>query len=122
MSPAGNRRLPSVNDVYYIDRAPSQPLTDRSIDRLRYAVSTDSDLRRQRTTGGGLQDIFTATVQHKTLGGGTSAAVKLALAGVVGLLLVGLLLLVIGLGSRRSQRGPSAKHERTGAPQPTRVG
>jgi hypothetical protein len=57
------------------------------------------------TFGGGVQDIFVAAVQHRALGGGTSGAAKAVLAGVVGLLAVGLVLLVVVLASRR-QAGP----------------
>jgi hypothetical protein len=60
--------------------------------------------------GGGLQDIYTAAVQYKVVGGGTSKAVKSALAGVVGLLVVGLVLLAVSLGSkRRDGTGPTRR-------------
>ena len=75
---------------------------------------TDPNFADNRTTGGGLQDIFTATVQYQTVGGGTSTTVKLVLAGIVGLVLVGLILLVAGLGARRGQRGPAPANETTG--------
>ena len=60
--------------------------------------------------GGGVQDIYVAAAQYKALGGGTSTAVKSALAGVVGLLLVGLVLLVVSVGQRR-RAGGSARQE-----------
>jgi len=53
--------------------------------------------------GSGVQDIFVSVAQFSAIGGGTSKAAKLALAGVVGLVVVGLVLLLIGLGSRRRQ-------------------
>lgn len=60
--------------------------------------------------GGGVQDIYVAAAQYKALGGGTSTAVKSALAGVVGLLLVGLVLLAVSVGQRR-RAGGSARQE-----------
>ena len=59
--------------------------------------------------GGGVQDIYTAAVQYKVIGGGTSTAVKSALAGVVGLLLVGLVLLAVSVGQKRRVGGSSSK-------------
>ncbi len=79
---------------------------------------TDRSFADNATTGGGLQDIFTATVQYKAIGGGTSRAVKTALAGVVGLLVVGLILFVAGLatGRRRAPVGePAIERERARA-------
>jgi hypothetical protein len=61
---------------------------------------TDPTFADNNTTGGGLQDIFTSAVQYKALGGGASKAVKLVLAGVVGLLVVGLLLFATSFGAR----------------------
>lgn len=62
------------------------------------------------TTGGGIgtgvQDIFTAAYQFKALGGGTSKVAKGIIAGVIGLLAVGLVLLIIALAQRRSSGGP----------------
>ena len=51
--------------------------------------------------GGGVQDIYTSAVQFEVVGGGTSDTVKVVLAAVVGLLVVGLILLAVGLGQRR---------------------
>jgi hypothetical protein len=70
--------------------------------------------------GGGVQDIYTAAVQYKVLGGGTSTAVKSALAGVVGLLLVGLVLLAVSLGQRR-RVGDSAPRSTVGGKAPAGV-
>lgn len=58
--------------------------------------------------GAGIQDVFTAAVQFETLGGGTSKTAKLALAGVVGLIAVGLVLLAVGLAAKRT-RPPAPK-------------
>ena len=49
---------------------------------------------------GQAQDIYTANLQYQKLGGGTSKAAKTALAGVVGLLVVGLALLVVAMATR----------------------
>ncbi|HUR24108.1 MAG TPA: hypothetical protein VMZ73_09580, partial [Acidimicrobiales bacterium] len=56
--------------------------------------------------GGGVQDIFTSAVQFEEVGGGTSKTAKVVLAGVVGLLAVGLILLAVGMLRRNS--GPEA--------------
>ncbi|HEX2117895.1 MAG TPA: sialidase family protein [Acidimicrobiales bacterium] len=55
--------------------------------------------------GGGIQDMFVAGVQFEAIGGGASNAAKIALAGVVGLLAVGLILLLVGMAGRRGS-GP----------------
>lgn len=53
--------------------------------------------------GSGTQDIFTAAVQYQALGsGGASRGAKVVLAGVVGLLAVGLVLVAVSKGSRRA--------------------
>jgi hypothetical protein len=55
------------------------------------------------------QDIYAADVQHTAIGGGTSKAVKYTLAGMVGLVVVGLLFLGAALISgRRMGGGPRA--------------
>jgi hypothetical protein len=77
-----------------------------------FAVFGWDDTRLSDTTspasagfGAGVQDIFTAEVQYKAIGGGTSAGVKSALAGVVGLLAVGLVLLAVSVGQKRRDGG-----------------
>jgi hypothetical protein len=62
--------------------------------------------------GDGLQDIYTAAVQFKVVGGGTSNAAKVALATVGGLILVGLILLAVAVSSKR--RTPSAPRTTVG--------
>ena len=73
---------------------------------------TDPNFADNQATGGGLQDIFTSVAQYQAVGGGTSRAVKVVLAGVIGLLAVGVVLLFAGLASRRRQEpragGPPA--------------
>lgn len=51
--------------------------------------------------GSGTQDLFTAAVQYDTVGGGTSRATKVVLAGFAGLVAVGLILLLVALAGRR---------------------
>ncbi|MGI8808146.1 MAG: hypothetical protein ACR2KK_09955 [Acidimicrobiales bacterium] len=57
--------------------------------------------------GGGVQDIFIAAVQFEKIGGGTSRTAQIVLAGVVGLLVVGLILLAVGMLGRKGA-GPRA--------------
>ncbi len=54
---------------------------------------------------GQAQDIYTANLQYQKLGGGTSRVAKVALAAVVGLLMVGLVLLVAALLGRAKRGG-----------------
>ena len=68
--------------------------------------NTDRSAPDGSSLGGGLQDIYVSAVQYQELGGGTSSAAKVALAGVVGLLIVGLALMAVSMISRRNQ--PSA--------------
>lgn len=67
--------------------------------------------------GGGVQDIFVSAVQFTEVGAGASNVTKAVLAGVVGLVVVGLILLVIALASR-SRTGAAAgeKPAKTKAP------
>lgn len=51
--------------------------------------------------GGGVQDIFISAVQFEKIGGSTSKTAQIVLAGVVGLLAVGLILLAVGMIGRR---------------------
>jgi len=64
--------------------------------------------------GSGTQDLFTAAVQYAAVGGGTSRATKIVLAGFAGLVAVGLILLLVALARRRAaepslERKPSGK-------------
>ena len=56
--------------------------------------------------GGGLQDLFTAQFQFEVVGGGTSNAARIALAGVIGLVVVGLVLLAVAVGAKRRSTTP----------------
>jgi hypothetical protein len=77
-----------------------------------YAVFGWDDTRASDPTapssaglGAGIQDIYTSAVQFEVVGGGTSSTVKVVLAGVVGLLLVGLILLGVGLSQKQRLGG-----------------
>ena len=65
--------------------------------------NTDTSAPDASSLGGGVQDIYVSAVQYSELGGGTSSAAKMALAGVVGLLLVGLVLLGMSMFTRRNR-------------------
>ncbi len=58
---------------------------------------------------GQAQDIYTANLQYEKIGGGVSKAAKIALAGVAGLLIVGLALLVVALVTRGRGGGTGGK-------------
>jgi len=116
-------------------------VTDRSIDRKlgvwgnnfdmsspvgiastnAFALFGWDDTRNSDTTspasaglGSGLQDIYTAAYQYEVLGGGTSTTVKAVLAGVVGLLLVGLILLGVSVGQKRRTGDTPVTEKATG--------
>jgi hypothetical protein len=79
--------------------------------------NTDTSAPDARSLGGGIQDIYTSAVQYEELGGGTSSAAKVALAGVVGLLLVGVILLGASMVTKRNRsETSSAPQERVKAP------
>lgn len=68
--------------------------------------------------GAGTQDLFTAALQYTAVAGGTSRAVKLALAAVGGLVAVGLAMLLVAVGGRDRSQGrarPARAGTRTGA-------
>jgi hypothetical protein len=73
--------------------------------------NTDTSFKDSATTGGGVSDIFTADAQFAAVGAGSSKAAKVVLAGVVGLLAVGLVLTIVALASKRRSGGapPTAK-------------
>ena len=69
--------------------------------------NSDPGSKANIVPGGGLQDIYIAAAQFEALGGGgMSRAAKVALAGVVGLLAVGLMLVVAAVMARRGTGGP----------------
>ena len=83
--------------------APAKAYTMLAWDDTR---NTDRSSPDATALGGGLQDIYTSAVQYEELGGGTSSEAKIALAGVVGLLVVGLALFGVSMLSRRKGSGP----------------
>ena len=66
--------------------------------------------------GAGTQDIFISAVQFEALGGGTSSTAKVILAGAVGLLAVGLILLVVAMSKRKGSPVPPKKAAAKKAP------
>ena len=71
---------------------------------------SDTSVKDNIDLGGGLQDIFVADVQFQALGGGASKTAKAIVAGVVGLLAVGLILLAVSFMAKgRGGTAPPAK-------------
>lgn len=64
--------------------------------------------------GAGVQDIYTSAIQFEVFGGGTSSTVKVVLAAVVGLLVVGLILLGVGLSQKNRLGGGASRQKVTG--------
>jgi hypothetical protein len=92
----------------------SSPPGIASTNKLAYFAWDDtrnSDVTSPASAGfgGGVQDIYTSAVQFDVVGGGTSSTVKVVLAAVVGLLVVGLILLGVGLSQKRRLTGPADK-------------
>jgi len=79
-------------------------------------ILTNNPIAEGEGVGGGVQDIFTTVVQFEALGGGTSKAAKIVLAGVVGLLAVGLVLTLLALNSRRKDGPAPSKAAKKAAP------
>jgi hypothetical protein len=73
--------------------------------------NTDLTAADAGSLGGGLQDIYVSSVQYAEIGGGSSTAAKVALAGVVGLLVVGLVLLGASMATRRRGDGATGPAE-----------
>jgi hypothetical protein len=101
-----DRRLGVWGANYDIASQPGVASTDA------YAVfgwddtrNSDRNFIDNATLGGGLQDIYIAAAQFETLGGGSSTTAKVVLAGIVGLLVVGLVLVVAAMVSRRGRAG-----------------
>jgi len=117
------------NDVYYVSSAdngttwgPNVRITDKSIDRKIGVFANNADVNappglaatkaftvvgwddtRNGDAIGQAQDLYSSAVQYAAVGGGSSSAAKVALAGVVGLLIVGLALLAVSMVSRRNR-------------------
>jgi len=92
---------------------------------LGWDDTRNSDRSVQDTTylGGGLQDLYVSAVQFSAIGGGASKASKVVLAGIVGLLMVGLALVVVAMAARarsgpapaKAAKAPAAKKEVAGS-------
>jgi Neuraminidase (sialidase) len=122
-----------VNDVYYtsstdngLSWSKNIRVTDKSINRNIGVFANNADVNAPPGLGstndftvvawddtrngdavGQAQDIYAADIQYQKVSGGTSKAAKIALAGVAGLLAVGLALLVVAMISRGRGGGPT---------------
>ena len=125
------------NDVYYTSSSDNgttwsanMRITDRSIDRKIGVFANNADVNappglaatkaftlvgwddtRNGDAVGQAQDLYSSAVQYEAVGGGTSSAAKVALAGVVGLLIVGLALLGVSMISKRNRPEPTSAGE-----------
>ncbi|MDP1803631.1 MAG: sialidase family protein, partial [Acidimicrobiales bacterium] len=75
-------------------------------DDTRHSTGEDGQVRLESPVGdqgigAGVQDMYVAGVQFEEIGAGTSRTAQIVLAGVVGLLAVGLILLGVGMLGRR---------------------
>jgi Neuraminidase (sialidase) len=136
------------NDVYYVSSAdngatwgPNVRISDKLIDRKIGVFANNADVNappglaateaftvvawddtRNGDAVGQAQDLYSVAVQYEEIGGGTSNAAKVALAGVVGLLIVGLALLAVSMISRRNRpEGAAPADEKAGAKAKTKV-
>lgn len=69
--------------------------------------NSDPTFQDNANVGGGLQDVYVAAAQFEVLGGGASSTTKVVLAGVVGLLSVGLVMLLAAVVTRRRTGPPT---------------
>lgn len=125
------------NDVYYVSSpdngvtwGPNIRISDKLIDRKIGVFANNADVNappglaatkaftvvawddtRNGDAIGQAQDLYSAAVQYAEVGGGTSQAAKVALAGVIGLLVVGLVLLAVSMISRRNRPEASTASE-----------
>jgi hypothetical protein len=67
--------------------------------------NSDLSFQDSRTTGGGLQDVYVAAAQFEAIGGGSSNAAKVVLAGIAGLVFVGVMLVLAAVITRRRTGG-----------------
>ena len=70
--------------------------------------NSDLSFQDSRTTGGGLQDIYVAAAQFEAIGGGSSNTAKVVLAGVAGLVFVGVMLVLAAAITKRRTGGTSS--------------
>ncbi|MFP5318912.1 MAG: sialidase family protein [Acidimicrobiia bacterium] len=82
---------------------------------------SDPSVADNLSVGGGLQDIFVANAQFTAIGGGASKVAKMIVAGVVGLLAVGLILLVVAMAARGGNRGQPARSAKAADKKPAGV-
>ncbi|HEX2064414.1 MAG TPA: sialidase family protein, partial [Acidimicrobiales bacterium] len=137
-----------LNDVYYTYSTDNGEtwsdnirVTDRSINRRIGPWSNNFDMRqppgiaptdafallawddtRDGEPVGQAQDIYAAAVQFREVGGGVSRTIQYLLAGVAGLLVVGLVLLGVALAGRRRSGPPPPATEFPRDRQPVGVG
>ena len=78
--------------------------------------NSDEGSKANIVPGGGLQDIYIAAAQFEAIGSGTSSTAKIVMAGVVGLVVVGLVLLLAAMFTRRRTpdraSSPAESHKR----------
>ena len=83
--------------------------------------NSDKTFSDSSAVGGGLQDVYVAAAQFEAIGGGSSKAAKVVLAGVAGLLAVGVVLFLGALVTRR-RTGPAPSGAQSGERTSTSVG
>ncbi len=71
--------------------------------------NSDKSFQDSASVGGGLQDIYLAAAQFEAVGGGASKTAKVVLAGAVGLLGVGLVVLLAAAVTRRRSEPPPGR-------------
>jgi hypothetical protein len=105
-----DRKLGIWGNNYDIASQPGVASTDA------YAVfgwddtrNSDKSFSDSGSVGGGLQDVYIAGAQFEALGGGSSTTAKVVLAGAVGLLAVGLIVLVAAMATRRRTNPPAGR-------------
>jgi hypothetical protein len=82
------------------------PVGVASTDKVAVFAWDDTRNATKLTDG---QDVYAALVQHEALGSGSSDALRYAVAGLGGLAVVGLILLVLSLATgRRRPQGDAA--------------
>ncbi|MCA1674402.1 MAG: glycoside hydrolase [Actinobacteria bacterium] len=109
-----NRKIGVWGNNFNVDSQPGLASTGRvALIGWDDTRNTDTSAPVNTQLGGGVQDIYVNAVQFAALGGGVSRTAKIVLAGVVGLFVVGLVLLVMALLSRR-RGAPPPERKRVG--------
>ena len=70
--------------------------------------NSDLEFQDSKTTGGGLQDVYVAAAQFEAIGGSSSNTAKVVLAGIAGLVFVGLMLVLAAVVTKRRTGGVSS--------------